>query len=123
MMMMLALAPLLLTAALDSEVTTLVGLKGSKGTVDGVGEAARFKYPRGVAIDSGRGVALVADRFNHALRQVNLTSGAVTTLAGRKGSSGTVDGVGAAARFHYPYDIAIDSGYTLGRFLILLRYD
>ena len=39
-MMMLALAPLLLTAALESEVTTLAGLKGSSGAVDGVGGAA-----------------------------------------------------------------------------------
>ena len=75
-------------------------------------EAARFNYPRGVAIDSGRGVALVTDSSNHALRQVDLTSGAVTTLAGLTGSaSGTVDGVGEAARFHSPTGVAIDSGH------------
>ena len=73
-------------------VTTLAGLKGTKGSVDGVGGAARFYSPAGVAMDAASGVALVADTDNHAIRRIVLATGAVTTLAGGMGSSGSVDG-------------------------------
>ena len=52
---LLALAPLLLTAALESEVTTLAGLTGSFGTVDGVSDAHNF--PRGASLALGCGAS------------------------------------------------------------------
>jgi hypothetical protein len=44
-------------------VTTLAGLAGSPGSVDGIGSAARFNDPNGVAVDSA-GYLYVADRWN-----------------------------------------------------------
>jgi hypothetical protein len=47
-------------------VTTLAGSAGVTGTNDGVGSAARFRYPEGVAVDSA-GNLYVADSLNHRI--------------------------------------------------------
>jgi sugar lactone lactonase YvrE len=88
-------------------VTTLAGLAGVSGSVDGVGPAARFNQPYGVAVDSA-GNVYVADTFNSAIRKVT-SGGGVSTLAGI-GSCGCGDGTGRAVQFCYPYSVAVDSG-------------
>ena len=89
-------------------VTTLAGLAESWGTNDGTGSAARFDWPTGVAVDSA-GNVYVADNGNHTIRKVT-PGGAVTTLAGLAGSSGSADGTGSAARFNSPFGVAVDGG-------------
>ena len=88
-------------------VTTLAGLGPTQGSMDGTGSAARFDSPSGVAGDTA-GNVYVADHDNHTIRKVTPT-GVVTTLAGRAGSYGSTDGTGSAARFAYPYGVAVDS--------------
>jgi sugar lactone lactonase YvrE len=92
----------------DGEVTTLAGLAasagGGSGSADGVGSAARFNQPRGIALGSD-GALYVADAANRAIRRVTL-DGVVTTFAGAAGSSGNLDGIGSAARFNFPRGIA-----------------
>ena len=87
-------------------VSTLAG-SGTAGFADGVGNAAAFDDPTGVAY--GNGVVYVADRRNRRIRQVDLATGAVTTLAGN-GVSGSADGVGAAATFSAPTGVAYANG-------------
>jgi sugar lactone lactonase YvrE len=87
-------------------VTTLAGQPGVSGNADGIGSAARFNVPRGIAMDNG-GNLLVVDFGNHAIRKVTLT-GVVTTLAG--GTFGTADGTGNAAQFAFPFGVALGSG-------------
>lgn len=87
-------------------VTTLAGKAGQPGSADGDGAAARFEYPRGIAIDANDQL-YVADTNNHVIRKITL-SGQVTTLAGRAVSDGSADGIGLNARFSYPRGIAID---------------
>ena len=91
----------------DGVVTTLAGLGGYTGTNDGVGSAARFCQPEGVAVDAA-GNVFVADAYNYAIRKVT-SAGVVTTLAGWPGNSGTNDGLGSAARFLVPTGVAVDS--------------
>src|SRR5439155_440578 len=88
-------------------VTTLAGSAGQSGAADGAGSAARFYYPEGVAVD-GAGNVYVADWGNYTIRKIT-SAGAVTTLAGSAGQSGTEDGTGTAARFDYPTGVAVDS--------------
>lgn len=95
--------------AADGSVTTLAGTAGSAGHVDSVGAAARFTYPRGVAIAGGY---LVVSESAHVIRRIDLATGAVTTLAGQAGVSGFADGIGTAARFAEPYGVAIDAAGT-----------
>lgn len=97
--------------AVDGAVTTLAGVAGERGSADGIGSAARFSKPRGVVVDAS-GRVLVADTDNHVVRQVD-PDGRVTTLAGKAGSSGAVDGSGAAARFNEPSGIAVASDGAL----------
>ena len=88
-------------------VTTVAGLAGNSGSGDGLGSAARFNFPSGVAVD-GTGNLFVADTENHTIRKI-LSSGSVSTVAGLASSSGGADGTGSAARFDSPSDLAVDS--------------
>jgi sugar lactone lactonase YvrE len=60
--------------------TTIAGAAGIAGNVDGIGSAARFDHPQGVALD-GRGHLYVADSGNRVVRVVTLASGAVETFS------------------------------------------
>jgi sugar lactone lactonase YvrE len=89
-----------LTVIAPYTFTTLAGKTQTFGTNDGLGSAAQFNSPRGVAVDAN-GNLFVADHNNHTIRKVS-PEGMVTTLAGVAGVPGTNDGVGNAARFRNP---------------------
>jgi streptogramin lyase len=91
----------------DGVVTTLAGLAGNSGSVDGANSAARFRSPSGVAVD-GAGNIYVADSSDSTIRQVT-PAGVVTTLAGLAGRDGNTDGTGGEARFNGPTGVAVDS--------------
>ncbi|WP_454828475.1 gluconolaconase [Pseudoxanthomonas wuyuanensis] len=93
------------TIAADGTVSTLAG--GAEGFADGVGSAAAFHTPSGLALDAA-GNLYVADTGNHAIRKVT-PQGAVTTLAGT-GQAGFRDGPGAQAQFNGPIGVAVDAG-------------
>jgi sugar lactone lactonase YvrE len=92
-------------------VSTLAGAPGVPGSSDGQGSAARFRNPSGVAVDLD-GNVYVADRDNNTIRKVT-PAGAVTTLAGSPEESGDTDGLGSAARFAWPRDVAVDGSGTV----------
>lgn len=107
----------------QGDVTTLAGAPAQPGFADGPGSEARLFLPSGVAVDA-KGVIYVAergcDRFEmtiagalcppagHTIRRID-PAGNVTTLAGAPGVPGTVDGIGAAARFYLPSALTIDA--------------
>jgi sugar lactone lactonase YvrE len=92
-------------------VTTLAGTAGVTGNADGVGAAAQFNQPWGIAVDTA-GNVYVADTENYLIRKIT-PAGAVGTLAGTRGSRGTVDGDQATATLLGPRGMAIDAAGNL----------
>ncbi|MEU3292009.1 NHL domain-containing thioredoxin family protein [Streptomyces longwoodensis] len=85
---------------------------GERGFADGGPGEASFNEPQGLALLDDAGV-VVADTVNHALRRLDLGSGAVTTLAGTgrqwwRGSptSGPARGTDLSS----PWDVAVFDG-------------
>ncbi len=74
--------------------------------MDGVGTAASFNIPDGIAVDA-IGNIYVAEYGSNKIRQMT-TTGVVTTLAG-SGSTGSVDGTGPSAGFSRPAGLAVES--------------
>ena len=79
----------------DGTVTTLAGVAGQEGNVEGTGSGARFYFPIDVAVDIA-GNVYVAEG-SHIIRKVT-PEGVVSTLAGFAYHSGSADGTGSAAR-------------------------
>ena len=96
-------------------VSTFAG--STEGFSDGLGIAARFHTPSGLAIDLA-GNIYVADTGNHAIRKIS-RGGLVTTLAG-SGTPGYRDGIGAIAQFNGPIGVAVDH---LGRVFVADSYN
>ncbi|MET6996460.1 hypothetical protein [Chitinophaga defluvii] len=108
-------------------VTPVAGLSGQTGQTDGVGSAARFEHPWGVAVDASDNIYVagcghlfdaptIADSAS-SIRRIEAGTNKVTTIAGL--SQGYVDGAGNLARFTVPTGIALGSGgaiYVLDRF-------
>lgn len=64
---------------LTGDVTTLAGVAGATGTADGLGAAARFNFPTGIAVDIS-GAIYVADTNNHTVRLgINPTPPTITS--------------------------------------------
>ena len=87
-------------------VTTLAGTAGSSGKIDNsTGTGASFKTPKGITTDGTN--LYVADQQNHLIRQIVISTGAVTTLAGS--SAGYSDNpTGTSAQFSSPCGITTD---------------
>ena len=90
----------------EGVVSTFAGTAGNRGSSDGIGGAASFYSPGGLAIYGDN--IFVSDSANHTVRKIT-SDGMVTTFAGLAGSPGDVDGVGNAARFYYPGALTTDA--------------
>jgi hypothetical protein len=99
-----------LDASLNS-LTTIAGI-GSSGFADGIGLWAQFLNPSFIAFDSSYSNLYVSDKT--AIRMVNISTGAVTTVAGSYvGSTSNVDGNGSSARFSNAAGIVVDKTNTI----------
>ncbi|HEX4460747.1 MAG TPA: hypothetical protein VIA18_22365 [Polyangia bacterium] len=102
-----------------NQVVVLAGAAGGVGNVDAVGTAARFDFGGndGVIIASGDGKHLyVGDRDNDVVRRIDVATGAVTTILGVAGMSGTADSPTKAsdppATLREPYGMAVNAAET-----------
>ena len=88
-------------------VTTFAGQAGVAGSTDGMGSAALFNLPIGVAVDKN-GNVFVADTGNDTIREIT-PAGVVTTLAGQPGTPGSTNNNNPSlATFTHPYGVAVD---------------
>lgn len=85
---------------------------GERGFADGSAEQASFNEPQGLALLED-GSVVVADTVNHALRRLDLASGAVTTLAGtgKQWMQGApTSGPAREVALSSPWDVALFGG-------------
>ncbi len=87
-------------------VMTLAGDPGVWGSEDGLGAAARFNGPVGLALDD-QGNLFVSDSNNHTVRKIT-PDGVVSTWAGIPGVDGCRNGDARAATFCNPAELAFD---------------
>jgi sugar lactone lactonase YvrE len=78
-----------------STVSTLAG-DGTQADADGIGTAAKFNFPLGIALDAA-GNSYVTEYYGNRIRKVS-PSGKVRTIAGT-GNPGHSDGIGPKATF------------------------
>ncbi|KIA92333.1 hypothetical protein OC25_16740 [Pedobacter kyungheensis] len=90
-------------------VTTFAG-SGSAGSANGMGTAASFSSPIGLAFDAS-GNLYVADYGNHKIRVIS-PSGIVANYAG-SGAAGSTNGTLSSASFRNPMGLAFDASGTL----------
>ena len=88
----------------NNTVTAIAGSDDVAGDVDGIGSAARFQSPSGIAYINGD--LYIGDSYNRKIKQINLTTNAVTTVAGS--IDGNADGTGTAAEFGYISHLQFD---------------
>jgi hypothetical protein len=93
---------------LTGQVTTLAGT-GDSGYTDGVANTAMFFEPMGLTSDGTN--LYVADAGNNVIREVNIVTGTVSTLAG-SGTAGSVDAIGNLASFWYPEGVTTDGTFV-----------
>jgi hypothetical protein len=88
----------------EAEVSTIAGVAGAPGFVDGAaGAEGRLFYPGALAVWNER--IVIADRGNEVLRTYDPREGSLATLAGAPGR-GSVDGSLATAGFGRVVDLA-----------------
>ena len=97
-------------------VTTLAGKPDLTGHADGLGAAARFHGPQGIAVDRA-GNVFVSDTDNSMIRRIS-PAGVVATVAGvpealNEDDVSLADGKGSAARFSQPLGIELDAAGNL----------
>ena len=94
---------------LAETVGTLAGTAETAGYADGALGTAQLNTPQGITTDGT--YLYVCDTGNNAIRQVDMTTGIISTLAGSPiGALGTADGVGTAARFNAPCALVYAGG-------------
>ncbi|MDP5238919.1 hypothetical protein Q9Q94_05225 [Uliginosibacterium sp. 31-16] len=93
--------------ASNGTVTLLAG-NGEYNAADGTGSAASV-YTMGMTINAAGDTLYLAD--NYAVRQLAITTGVVTSLAGKGFGNryGHLDGAVASAQYKQPYGIAADA--------------
>ncbi|SVC56897.1 uncharacterized protein METZ01_LOCUS309751, partial [marine metagenome] len=105
--------------SLSTAVTTLAGT-GDNGSANGTGTSASFYNPFGITTDGTN--LYVGDTNNHLIRQIVISTGVVTTVAGT-GDNGSSNGTGTAASFYEPQGITTDGTnlYVAGNKTNLIR--
>lgn len=83
------------------------GRKNSAGHLDGARTEAQFNEPCQMCCDGE--YIYVADRSNHCIRKINLTTGYVVTHAGVARTPGYVNGEADESKFNYPVGCVVDS--------------
>jgi len=95
--------------------TSVVAGQLAAGFADGIGSRAAFHSPKALvlahSLGPNTGTIYVADFRAHRVRQIDVATQKVTTLAGYPWKQGMEDGVGSRARFMAPLALALTSDH------------
>ena len=91
---------------------SLIAGSGSNGNTNGIGTAASFNLPLGLAVNPSDTFLYVSDFNNNNIRKINLSTTEVTTFAGT-GISGSNDGTTTNATFNAPIGMVFGSNGDL----------
>ena len=81
-------------------VSTIAGVIGTSGYLDGTVSTSLFHYPVDIVIGYSSGLVVV-DQFNHRLRFIDSGLSTVSTIAGQS-SRGSIDGILGTSSLHFP---------------------
>lgn len=100
---------IVVASLVTGEVQDLIG-SGELGFRDGSFEQAQFNHPQGLALVGDK--LYVADTENHAVRELDLTSREVSTLAGTGNQAGIYQqaGTGPGVQLSSPWDLVEREG-------------
>ncbi len=91
---------------LPSGPVNVIAGSTTSGFANGIGAAATFNKPIGIAVDA-LGNIYLGDAFNNGIRRIT-PAGLVTTVAGN-GGNGAINGVSSTASFNTPFGVTIDN--------------
>jgi sugar lactone lactonase YvrE len=91
--------------------TRIAGAQQDYNFADGAGPVARFNNPQDFALNGND--LYVADQNNNAIRKIALSTGTVSTVAGKPMMCGFAEGTGMAAQFCNPSGLAFDGAGTM----------
>ena len=89
-----------------TKMVTTLAFSGQKSHADGVGTNAHIYKPGDMTMSTDESTLYVAEYIGSRIRQIDIASKTVTTLAG-SGNNIVEDGIGTSASFHYPQGLAI----------------
>ncbi len=95
-------------------ITTLAGTGSATYNGDDItATSASLNGPHAVILDS-YGNLFIADRYNHRIRKVTISTGIISTVVGTGSASSSGDGSAAtAATINAPFFCSFDSSYNL----------
>ncbi len=94
-------------------ITTLAGNPGSAGVGGGVGTAARFNGPQGIAATAAGDRLVVADYTSNLVDNITVSTRLVANLAGSPVARGYVNGKAEGSLFNDPKGLAVDASQKL----------
>jgi hypothetical protein len=99
----------ILSVTSTSTVSRFAGTTVVDAFGDGPGLSAYMKGPSGVVIGYGGTDLIVAERWQHVLRKINLLTTYVSVFSGAASSSGNVQGTATATRWYNPFTITYNN--------------
>jgi hypothetical protein len=87
------------------------GIQGYSGN-GGLAVAAELNAPTGVAVDAA-GDVFIADAGNNRIREINASTGVITTVAGNGTAGYNGEGTGSTAELDNPTGVAVDANGNL----------
>jgi len=100
----------IVVGATEGTVSTFAGIAGATGTTDGAYGVNRLRQPYGITYDAGK--LYIVERSNaHVVRELDIGTQIISTVAGSWGVQNHLDGLGLAANLYTPNAITTDGTY------------